>query len=47
MSEVDDNIDVQKVEPLLFDMAGPNYWSLGSQVGPCWNIGKSMKKAKS
>ena len=43
---MDGKVDVQKVDPLLFDMAGPNYWSLGSQVGSCWSIGKSMKKAK-
>ena len=47
MSEVDGKIDVQQVDPLLYGMAGLHYWSLGSQVGSCWNIGKSMKKAKS
>ena len=41
-----DRIDVKSVAPLLFDMAGPNYWSLGEKVAPCWNIGKRMKASK-
>jgi flavin reductase (DIM6/NTAB) family NADH-FMN oxidoreductase RutF len=40
---MDGKIDIKKVDPLLFDMAGPSYWSLGNKVGPCWSIGKSMK----
>lgn len=38
------NIDIAKVRPLLFDMAGKKYWSLGPAVGSCWNAGKALKK---
>lgn len=40
-------IDVRKVDSLLFDMAGPNYWSNGDKAGNCWSIGKSMKRKAS
>jgi flavin reductase (DIM6/NTAB) family NADH-FMN oxidoreductase RutF len=36
-------IDVSKVRPLLFDMNTVKYWSLGTAVGSCWNVGKQMK----
>jgi flavin reductase (DIM6/NTAB) family NADH-FMN oxidoreductase RutF len=38
-----DKIDIAKLRPLLFDMASVKYWSLGSAVGNCWNIGKALK----
>jgi flavin reductase (DIM6/NTAB) family NADH-FMN oxidoreductase RutF len=34
-------IDIAKVRLLLFDMAGVQYWSLGTAVGKCWNAGKA------
>lgn len=37
-------VDVSKIKPLLFDMPLKKYWSLGSVVGNCWNIGKELKK---
>jgi len=37
-------IDVSKVRPLLFDMNTVKYWSLGSAVASCWNVGRQMKK---
>lgn len=37
------SIDVAKLRPLLFDMASKKYWRLGSAVGNCWNVGKSLK----
>lgn len=40
----DGKIDIAKVRPLLFDMAGIQYWSLGSAVGKCWNAGKALKR---
>ncbi|RJP85615.1 MAG: flavin reductase family protein [Desulfobacteraceae bacterium] len=40
----DGGIDIAKLRPLLFDMAGKKYWSLGQAVGSCWNAGKSLKK---
>ena len=40
----DGKIDIAKVRPLLFDMAGVTYWRLGSSVGKCWSAGKALKK---
>jgi len=37
-------IDIARVKPLLFDMSSLKYWSLGPEVAPCWNVGKSMKQ---
>lgn len=39
-----EKIDIAKLQPLLFDMASKNYWSLGQPIGGCWNVGKSLKK---
>ena len=36
-------IDVNAIKPLLFDMASKKYWSLGTTLGKCWNVGKSLK----
>jgi flavin reductase (DIM6/NTAB) family NADH-FMN oxidoreductase RutF len=36
-------IDIAKIRPLLFDMASMKYWGLGSSLGKCWNVGKSLK----
>lgn len=36
-------IDIAKLRPLLFDMASVKYWSLGSAMGNCWSVGKSLK----
>lgn len=38
-----EKIDISKLRPLLFDMNGKKYWSLGGVVAPCWNIGKKLK----
>lgn len=40
----DGKIDIQKVRPLLFDMALKKYWSLGESIGDCWRVGKTLKK---
>jgi flavin reductase (DIM6/NTAB) family NADH-FMN oxidoreductase RutF len=40
----DGQIDIARLNPLLFDMAGKQYWSLGKPVGSCWNAGKALKK---
>lgn len=37
-------IDIEKLRPLLFDMNSVKYWSLGSAVGNCWNVGKTLKQ---
>jgi flavin reductase (DIM6/NTAB) family NADH-FMN oxidoreductase RutF len=39
----DGKVDLVKVKPLLFDMAGKKYWSLGPAVGSCWSVGKQYK----
>lgn len=42
---VDGRIDIGRLRPLLFDMAGKQYWSLGAPIGKCWNAGKALKKS--
>ena len=37
---------VSKGKLLLFDMSSKKYWSLGSAVANCWNVGKEIKKGK-
>lgn len=39
----DGRVDIAKAKPLLFDMASKKYWSLGSVVANCWNVGKKLK----
>jgi flavin reductase (DIM6/NTAB) family NADH-FMN oxidoreductase RutF len=39
----DGGVDMAKLRPLLFDMAGKKYWSLGRALGNCWNAGKALK----
>ncbi len=36
-------VDVSKVKPILFDMNSKKYWSLGTELGNCWNVGKQLK----
>jgi flavin reductase (DIM6/NTAB) family NADH-FMN oxidoreductase RutF len=36
-------VDVSKLKPLLFDMSSKKYWSLGTEIASCWNIGKQLK----
>ena len=40
---VDGNLDIARLQPLLFDMTSKRYWSLGRPLGRCWNVGKSLK----
>ncbi len=37
-------IDLARVRPLLFDFSSVQYWSLGEKLGPCWNVGKALKR---
>lgn len=39
-----DKVDIAKLKPLLFDMSSKKYWSLGPEVGKCWDIGKRLVK---
>jgi flavin reductase (DIM6/NTAB) family NADH-FMN oxidoreductase RutF len=41
---VDGKVEMGRLRPLLFDMAGKCYWSLGAVVGKCWSAGKALKK---
>jgi flavin reductase (DIM6/NTAB) family NADH-FMN oxidoreductase RutF len=43
----DTKIDISKLKPLLFDMSSKKYWSLGSAIAQCWNVGKQLKIGKS
>jgi len=43
---LDNHPDISKLKPLLFDMNSKKYWSLGEEVGKCWNIGKQLKTGK-
>ena len=36
-------VDLAKVQPLLFDMASREYWSLGKPVARCWQVGKKHR----
>lgn len=40
---IDGKIDIARLKPLLFDMAGKKYWSLGKPLGDCWKAGKALK----
>ena len=40
------NVDISKLKPLLFDMSSKKYWSLGSEIAKCWNVGKQLKAGK-
>lgn len=35
--------DLAKVDPVLFDFPGLQYWSLGERIGKPWNAGKVLK----
>lgn len=37
----DGRIDYEKVKPLLFEMPGKQYLSLGKVIDKCWSVGKS------
>lgn len=39
-----EKIDIQKLKPLLFDMASVKYYGLGQPLGNCWSAGKELKK---
>jgi len=36
-------VDLEKVQPLLFDYASGWYWSLGEPVAPCWRAGRDYQ----
>ena len=40
----DGRIDPAKADPLLFDFGTVCYYGLGEKLGPCWSVGKKLKK---
>ncbi len=42
----DGKIDYAKVDPILFDMPGFNYWRLGEKIANSYSIGKQYKDYK-
>ena len=36
--------DLEKIDPILFDMMKLDYWSLGQRTGKPWRDGKALKK---
>ena len=40
----DNEVDFEKVQPILFVMNDQSYWSLGKKLAKAWNIGKELNK---
>jgi len=40
-----DNLDWQKIDPLIFTFPDKSYWGLGAHVADAWSVGKALKKA--
>lgn len=40
----DEKPDLEKIDPILFDMMKLDYWSLGRRTGKPWRDGKALKK---
>jgi flavin reductase (DIM6/NTAB) family NADH-FMN oxidoreductase RutF len=40
----DGEVDVEKVQPLLFVMNNQSYYGIGEKIAKAWNIGKDLKK---
>jgi len=36
------NIDLSKVQPLLFSFIDSSYWTIGKPIAKAWNVGKEM-----
>ncbi len=39
----DGKLDIKKVKPFTLSMPDNAYWSVGENLGPAWNIGKTLK----
>jgi flavin reductase (DIM6/NTAB) family NADH-FMN oxidoreductase RutF len=39
-----DEVDIEKVQPILFVMNNLSYYSVGEKLGKAWNIGKELNK---
>lgn len=40
------NIDLQKVDPILFSMSGARYFQLGREFARAWQVGRELVKQK-
>ena len=40
----DDEVDIKKVQPILFVMNNQSYYGIGEKLAKAWNIGKELKK---
>lgn len=40
----DEKPDLEKIDPILFDMMKLDYWALGRPTGKPWRDGKALKK---
>jgi flavin reductase (DIM6/NTAB) family NADH-FMN oxidoreductase RutF len=40
----DGEVDVEKVQPILFVMNNQSYYSIGDKLAKAWNIGKELNK---
>jgi flavin reductase (DIM6/NTAB) family NADH-FMN oxidoreductase RutF len=40
----DGNVDMDKLKPMLFDMARKEYFKLGESFAKCWGVGMNYKK---
>ncbi len=41
---IDNEVDMEKVQPVLFVMNDRSYYGLGKKLAKAWNIGKELKK---
>lgn len=39
-------LDAKKINPLMLTMPDNRYWSLGSELGRAWSVGKSLKEKR-
>jgi flavin reductase (DIM6/NTAB) family NADH-FMN oxidoreductase RutF len=40
----DGEVDIEKVQPILFVMNDRSYYGLGKKLAKAWNIGKELNK---
>jgi flavin reductase (DIM6/NTAB) family NADH-FMN oxidoreductase RutF len=43
---VDGQLDIARVDPLLFSMPDKGYWKLGGRAGTAWSVGKGYGRSK-
>ena len=43
LTRAEGHVDLQKIDPILFDFMRTLYWSLGEVAGKPWSAGKVLK----